>query len=59
VGDVPDYSAGVTPSGVGFKLLERSGMNSRSSEMGVAGVLSELDAEQKWVLPVVMVGLHR
>jgi hypothetical protein len=58
MGDAPDYSIGVAPSGVGFKLLERSGMNSRSSKW-TAGVLSDLDAEQKWVLPVVMVGLHR
>jgi hypothetical protein len=43
------------PSSDGIMLLERLAMNSRSSKWR-ASVLSELDAEQKWVSPM---GLHR
>jgi hypothetical protein len=46
------------PSSDGLKLSARSVMNSRSLEW-MAGVLSELDASQKWVSLVAMVGLHR
>jgi hypothetical protein len=45
------------PSGSRLKLLKQLVMNSRSPEW-MAGVLSELDAEQKWVSPVATVGLH-
>jgi hypothetical protein len=45
-------------SGDGLKLPEKWVMNSISLEWMV-GVLSELDAEQKWVSPVVMLGLCR
>jgi hypothetical protein len=43
-------------SGDRLKLLEWSAMNSRSPKWMASG-LSELEAEQKWDSPVVMVGL--
>jgi hypothetical protein len=46
------------PSGDGLKLPERLVMNSTSLEW-MAGILSDLDTEQKQVSPVATVGLHR
>jgi hypothetical protein len=51
----PTTTSESPPSGDKLKLLEWSTMNSRSLEW-MASVLSELDAEQKWVSPV---GVHR